>query len=50
MGHIHAQPFVRLRTDVLPRRKFDVSQARERFGFESRTPFEEGCGGRLRRI
>jgi GDP-L-fucose synthase len=25
-----------------PRRKLDVSRARERFGFESQTPFEEG--------
>ena len=25
-----------------PRRKLDVSRAQERFGFVSRTPFEEG--------
>ena len=45
-----AQPFDKLRTGGQPRRKpcpepsrrMDVSRARERFGFESQTPFEEG--------
>jgi hypothetical protein len=29
-----------------PCRKLDTSRARERFGFEAKTRFEEGCGRR----
>ena len=42
MGHVEAQPFVRLRTGGQPRRKLDVSWAKEGFGFERQTSFEDG--------
>ena len=44
MGHLQAQPIVALWAGGQPRRKLDVSRARERFCFESQTPFEDGLG------
>ncbi len=37
-----------IRPDGQPRRKLDVSKAREEFGFQSETPFKDGLGKKIK--